>query len=850
MSTLAQRTLSRIGLQRTPRRRRALTAAAQRVPLGLADAPKFNNIWASRDWQDRAWTYFDGFGIVKQPQRYVANQVRRISFFGAATVGTEEAPVPIQDAVGEIPGITQGIADLTTELVDMVASPEGGQAEIKGRMCLNLSIPGECYLLAEQVEGQTRPRFEVLSVDELQYRGPGELYVVSGPMDRNGRKIIEETSVLIRVWDRHPRYSRMPDSGLRGVMDDLEELRTLNLAYKGTHMSRIWQAGMMWVDQDLSFGPVDPTTGNDATSSSSFMQALGQRMMQAVSEPGSAAGQVPLVVEGSGPYEKQIAQIPFERPMTESDQHRYGELILNIARGIDVPPEVYLGLGETTTYANARLITQEGYLAHVDPKVLMILNALTDEWVQPGLRAAGVSAEVVEQIIAWRDPSDIIVVPDLAKNAIDLLKLGEISGDAARRATGFGEADAPDDAERARFEARSIKTQDQANQSADNPNAGDETQAIAAAAVIDTTAVERATVTATDPAGPTDREAVADAPSVRPLPDHHELGAGEAPTREGGDGATDGSTVGQAGSSSPPSMPLVAAADAAGQAKLDRMTDALAAIDSTLRAKLTVAADRSRDRSLRAIGAKLRSRTQGHRDLKTALATVSNEAVAATLGPDGWETLAFDPVAELDESSFDDLHGHYENWVAAAQARALTQLRKAGAKFTDREHADVTERQTADRKAGWTVLVASMLATARDRIHDPNPAAPEMGEFDSTVMIQGQMISDTLARAGGGSLGANVGREGLVATGQLIGEQIRENVGAVQTGYVWQTGDPDRPFDPHQELSGVDFKAWDDPVLENPGDWPTNEYLFPSDHAGCACSAVMTWTFPDEQPQA
>ncbi len=173
-------------------------------------------------------------------------------------------------------------------------------------------------------------------------------------------------------------------------------------------------------------------------------------------------------------------------------------------------------------------------------------------------------------------------------------------------------------------------------------------------------------------------------------------------------------------------------------------------------------------------------------------------------------------------------------------------MRKAGATFTDRQLADVTERQTADRAAGWTVLAGSMLAIAGSRLYDPNPATPEFGEF-SDLAVPAGVIRDSLARAGGGQVGANVGRQGEVATGVLISEQVRENVGATQTGFVWIVGSPERPFEPHQELAGVSFKDWDDPELINDDDWPRDTpYYEPGDHEGCECSSVMTWTFPDE----
>lgn len=57
------------------------------------------------------------------------------------------------------------------------------------------------------------------------------------------------------------------------------------------------------------------------------------------------------------------------------------------------------------------------------------------------------------------------------------------------------------------------------------------------------------------------------------------------------------------------------------------------------------------------------------------------------------------------------------------------------------------------------------------------------------------------------------------------------------TGWEWIVGLPERPFEPHQELSGIQFQSWDDERLATPGSFPDYPFLWPGDHSGCQCDA-------------
>jgi hypothetical protein len=114
-------------------------------------------------------------------------------------------------------------------------------------------------------------------------------------------------------------------------------------------------------------------------------------------------------------------------------------------------------------------------------------------------------------------------------------------------------------------------------------------------------------------------------------------------------------------------------------------------------------------------------------------------------------------------------------------------------------------------------------------------------------------IRDALTIAGGGNVTGGssvavlpeVGPPGMVGTGPTIRDLVMSSVRAELTGWTWQSGDPSHPFEPHQELDGLEFDSWTSDVLANNEGWPSNPWLYPGDHEGCACSAPLRYRSRD-----
>jgi hypothetical protein len=113
-----------------------------------------------------------------------------------------------------------------------------------------------------------------------------------------------------------------------------------------------------------------------------------------------------------------------------------------ILTAIDVPKDVVSGLA-SVKYANAIHINESLYRAHVEPLALLICDSITQVYLTPMLKAYGVPSEVVDKLVFWYDPSEIVIKPDRSQAADSGWDRKAISGRAWRNAHGFSEGDKP-----------------------------------------------------------------------------------------------------------------------------------------------------------------------------------------------------------------------------------------------------------------------------------------------------------------------------------------------------------------------------------------------------------------------
>lgn len=96
-----------------------------------------------------------------------------------------------------------------------------------------------------------------------------------------------------------------------------------------------------------------------------------------------------------------------------------------------------------TGNSNAVQIDENLYKAHIEPLMLLIVDALTVVYLRPYLLAQGWSPADVAKIVIWYDPTAVATRNDRAADADLGFDRYAISYDSWRRAHGFSDADAP-----------------------------------------------------------------------------------------------------------------------------------------------------------------------------------------------------------------------------------------------------------------------------------------------------------------------------------------------------------------------------------------------------------------------
>jgi hypothetical protein len=445
---------------------RSLTAAAVQVKLDdktEAELFKARRLSASTAWQSEAWEYYDSIGEVKYAFNLVASVVSRIRLYVAAISNPSEAPAPIEG----VEKVDERLAAAAQRALDRLSSAYGGQPGLLKDAALNLQVTGECYLvqIPERIGSGLPETWDMRSTDELQVDSKGN-YIINPRRDIGGNTstimsqgnkeaiLLPKTAYVGRIWRSHPRYSQEADSSLRGLLDLCAELLLLNRTFRATARSRL-NAGALYLPDGLSVAagpdpdyPYDEDGNYNETytadeAADDFEDQLIDAMTTPIKDEDSASAVVPLIIRGPAELGDKIKQFKFERSFDPALAQRADRVLERIMQGLDVPKDVVTGLANVK-YSNALQIDEALYKAHIEPLMLLIVDALTVMYLRPYLVANGYSAEEVKNVCIWYDPSLVATRNDRAADADSGFDKLAVSYDAWRRAHGFSGSDAPD----------------------------------------------------------------------------------------------------------------------------------------------------------------------------------------------------------------------------------------------------------------------------------------------------------------------------------------------------------------------------------------------------------------------
>lgn len=796
--------------QPAARPRTTILASAAPVDISKRGAAKLIATRAQA-WQEEAWAAFDGVGEIGHTLGYRANVISKVRLVaGVRTDNPSDPPVPVDVAVAENL-ISQGSADMATEIVDRFDQGPG-LAALLHKCSLNLDVPGDLHVVGEGTG------------DDETWRGYSdkELTDKSGsthvPGD-DGKPRRLSDSLAFRLWQPHPRESQLATSSLMQlVLEGLpEELLLISMEMRAGSKSRVHK-GLLGLNQDVVFASKD-----DATASADVADGEGPSLIDDIiqwgtsaMDPGSVASQLPgIVLVPGGVLDNWAKHVDFGQKIDERVLDRARYVVERIANGINMPKEVTLGLGDVNHWA-AAVISREGFRAYMEPTVLAIVHGFTVGALRPRLQASGVAGDELRRLVVWYDEQHALAPENKVETASRGVEIGALGRAAWRRVADFDEDDKPTPEEILEHLGadRTILT------------------AELSLAILKMLGLLPET-TQLGPAAP-EQPALPPAPPV---------------TEEIPDPAEPADTTEPA----PETEPFTAA----GAPGDTGVGDVLAGIDRRLFDRLQTASDAAVERAVERANNRLRS--LANRDPRAKAASASGPTPARGLGRPWAVRLAAGDDADEETTVAELVAGAFagtfltrvEGFIAGAQEATLAEvLALAPDELTDVEVAEARGEADDDRSLAITALVAALTALAVRVLFDGGLGDDAPGEIDPSVSVPAGLVRRVMAVAGGartveatvvGGLSVDGRPVGGVATGERS-RVLFARVRAWWNAYRWNYGDAStraRPFLPHQALGGRVFARWDDPVLTNrETSWlPTTTYS-PGDHAGCRCD----WT--------
>jgi hypothetical protein len=397
----------------------ALTAAAAPVT-----SPRTELLRTADTWQNEAWQYYSDLGEFRYAADWEANMLSRIRFYAAKLEPGADEPVRAE-------------AGTAVELMTTFAGGVAGQAQIMSGLGTQLAVPGEGYVIVENVNGIEK--WAVRSIDEVRAaRGHYEVIDENNPRDGNQwRPLAPDSMAPIRVWRPNKRYHHAADSPARAARATMRELELVNRHIVAQYLSRLASAGVVVFPDEVTF----PVREEFADAPDPFMEEWIENGRTAISEPGTASGVLPMPIRVPGEYVEKIRHIDFTLKIDDKIIEKRDSAIKRLASQLNVPPEVLLGMGDLNHW-NAWAVDETSLKVNVAPDAELIAQALTTGYLQPRLKASGV--EDWANWVVWYDMSELTLRPDRSDDAVQLYDRLEINGAALRRETGFNEDDRPE----------------------------------------------------------------------------------------------------------------------------------------------------------------------------------------------------------------------------------------------------------------------------------------------------------------------------------------------------------------------------------------------------------------------
>jgi hypothetical protein len=178
-------------------------------------------------------------------------------------------------------------------------------------------------------------------------------------------------------------------------------------------------------------------------------------MATSIDNRSHASAMVPLVITAPADAIAAVKHITFWSGLDAQAIELRNEAIRRLALGMDMPPEVLQGSKDSNHWA-AWQADEASIKSHTEPLLKIITTSLASGFLRPLLKDDKTFKEPLRKFSLMADTYDMRLRPNRSKEALELYNLGELSGVALVRETGFDAEDAMSDEERAAWFTRKV----------------------------------------------------------------------------------------------------------------------------------------------------------------------------------------------------------------------------------------------------------------------------------------------------------------------------------------------------------------------------------------------------------
>jgi hypothetical protein len=428
---------------------KSLVASAARIRGGFSMGASTVRNTSSDGWHEEVWLHYDQIGEFRYACDWVGAQLSKALIYGTV------------ETIDGVETITEGPI---TEYLGALFGNADGRAEMFRLVGIHMSVTGECWLVGypdPDPFGDGGDKWEVAAstkVTRPSTDGPTDWWKVN---DVTLTGVNPDDVTAIRLWRPHPKDPQLSTSPAKAIRSTLRELHKLSQHVSAQIDSRLAGAGILLMPSTMGL-PTPPTPDGadpvvqNANNADELMHILMEAMKTSIRNRDDASAMVPIVVTASA---DDIAAVKHMTFWSELDAHAIelrAEAIKRLALGMDMPPEVLQGAADANHWS-AWQADESSIKSHTEPLLKIITTAIGSHYLRPLLKGDPEFAD--DRLSAYSvgaDTSEMRLRPNRSKEALELYNLGELSGVALRRETGFDENDAMGEEELATWLTRKV----------------------------------------------------------------------------------------------------------------------------------------------------------------------------------------------------------------------------------------------------------------------------------------------------------------------------------------------------------------------------------------------------------